>query len=224
MWKSKRLWTDMSWFRVQLFCLTGNSPHTSNVISLSLSFLICEMGPVLPVQLVVRLSDNQYYGPAQCLVHRSYPPGAEKSCLYVYKWWSRIRQVLHKRCKQNLRNPTGREINPGCVHGRVYLGWAWKDGQDINRPLEEGQFQMEKKKKNCEKRQGLASFESEVQHSSTRSSRLALINHYYRLLHGVCCCCSVDTFELWCWKRLWRVPWTVARRSNQSICNEINPE
>ena len=33
----------------------------------------------------------------------------------------------------------------------------------------------------------------------------------------------IDTFELWCWRRLWRVPWT-ARRSNQSILKEINPE
>ena len=32
-----------------------------------------------------------------------------------------------------------------------------------------------------------------------------------------------DVFELWCWKRLLRVPWT-ARRSNQSILKEINPE
>ena len=32
-----------------------------------------------------------------------------------------------------------------------------------------------------------------------------------------------DTFELWCWRRLLRVPWT-ARRSNQSILREINPE
>ena len=32
-----------------------------------------------------------------------------------------------------------------------------------------------------------------------------------------------DVFELWCWRRLWRVPWT-ARRSNQSILKEINPE
>ena len=31
-----------------------------------------------------------------------------------------------------------------------------------------------------------------------------------------------DTFKLWCWRRLLRVPWT-ARRSNQSILNEINP-
>ena len=33
----------------------------------------------------------------------------------------------------------------------------------------------------------------------------------------------IDTFELWCWRRLLRVPWT-ARRSNQSILEEINPE
>ena len=31
-----------------------------------------------------------------------------------------------------------------------------------------------------------------------------------------------DTFELWCWRRLLRVPWT-ARRSNQSILKDINP-
>ena len=33
----------------------------------------------------------------------------------------------------------------------------------------------------------------------------------------------IDTFELWCWRRLLRVPWT-ARISNQSILKEINPE
>ena len=33
----------------------------------------------------------------------------------------------------------------------------------------------------------------------------------------------MDAFELWCWKRLLRVPWT-ARRSNQSILKEICPE
>jgi len=33
----------------------------------------------------------------------------------------------------------------------------------------------------------------------------------------------IDAFELWCWGRLLRVPWT-ARRSNQSMLNEINPE
>ena len=35
-------------------------------------------------------------------------------------------------------------------------------------------------------------------------------------------CRRIDAFELWCWKRLFRVPWT-ARRSNQSILNEISP-
>ena len=33
----------------------------------------------------------------------------------------------------------------------------------------------------------------------------------------------INAFELWCWSRLLRVPWT-ARRSNQSILKEINPE
>ena len=35
-------------------------------------------------------------------------------------------------------------------------------------------------------------------------------------------CREIDAFELWCWRRLLRVPWT-ARRSNQSILKEINP-
>ena len=35
-------------------------------------------------------------------------------------------------------------------------------------------------------------------------------------------CRRIDDFELWCWKRLLRVPWT-ARRSNQSILKEISP-
>ena len=33
----------------------------------------------------------------------------------------------------------------------------------------------------------------------------------------------IDAFELWCWRRLLRVPWT-ARRANQSVLKEINPE
>ena len=36
-------------------------------------------------------------------------------------------------------------------------------------------------------------------------------------------CRRIDAFELWCWKRLLRVPWT-ARRSSQSILKEISPE
>ena len=35
-------------------------------------------------------------------------------------------------------------------------------------------------------------------------------------------CLRIDVFELWCWRRLLRVPWT-ARRSNQSILKEISP-
>ena len=34
---------------------------------------------------------------------------------------------------------------------------------------------------------------------------------------------QIDAFELWCWRKLLRVPWT-ARRSNQSILKEISPE
>ena len=36
-------------------------------------------------------------------------------------------------------------------------------------------------------------------------------------------CQKIDAIELWCWRRLLKVPWT-ARRSNQSILREINPE
>ena len=36
-------------------------------------------------------------------------------------------------------------------------------------------------------------------------------------------CRKIDAFELWCWRRLLRVPWT-PRRSNQSIVKEISPE
>ena len=36
-------------------------------------------------------------------------------------------------------------------------------------------------------------------------------------------CQRIDAFELWCWRKLLRVPWT-ARRSNQSILKEVSPE
>ena len=36
-------------------------------------------------------------------------------------------------------------------------------------------------------------------------------------------CRRIDAFEVWCWRRLLRVPWT-ARRSNQSLLKEISPE
>ena len=36
-------------------------------------------------------------------------------------------------------------------------------------------------------------------------------------------CRRIDAFELWCWRRLFRVPWT-ARKSNQSILKELSPE
>ena len=45
----------MIWFRFQLFCLTVEHPQTSDMTLLSLSFLICEMGPGLPVSLLYGL-------------------------------------------------------------------------------------------------------------------------------------------------------------------------
>ena len=36
-------------------------------------------------------------------------------------------------------------------------------------------------------------------------------------------CQRIDAFKLWCWRRVLRVPWT-ARKSNQSISDEINPD
>ena len=36
-------------------------------------------------------------------------------------------------------------------------------------------------------------------------------------------CRKIDSFELWCWRRLLRVPWT-ARRSNKSILKEVSPQ
>ena len=52
--------------------LTADGPQTSDVTPLSFSFITCEMGPVLAVQLVVRFRDNQRQGPAQILPARSW--------------------------------------------------------------------------------------------------------------------------------------------------------
>ena len=43
------------------------------------------------------------------------------------------------------------------------------------------------------------------------------------LVHKKVECQRLDAFQLWCWKRLLRVPWT-EKRSNQSILKEINPD
>ena len=59
-----------------------------------------------------------------------------------------------------------------------------------------------------------------LQHHSSKTSTLqhsafftVQLSHPYR---------RIDAFELWCWRRLLRVPWTI-RRSNQSILKEISP-
>ena len=44
-----------------------------------------------------------------------------------------------------------------------------------------------------------------------------------RILEWVAICQRIEALELWCWRRRWRVPWTV-RRSNQSILKQISPE
>ena len=53
---------------------------------------------------------------------------------------------------------------------------------------------------------------------------MAILTSARRCLIVVLICISliIDAFELWCWRRLLRVPWT-ARRSNQSILKEISP-
>ena len=52
------------------------------------------------------------------------------------------------------------------------------------------------------------------------STKLYILNGIYN--KGICFSIT-DAFKLWCWRRLLRVPWT-ARRLNQSILKEINPE
>ena len=55
---------------------------------------------------------------------------------------------------------------------------------------------------------------------STLKSRDITFPTKVRLVKALVC---PDVFELWCWRRLLRVPWT-ARRSNNSILKEISPE
>ena len=86
------------------------------------------MGPVLTVQLVVKIRDSHYQGAAQSLVHRSYPQGAERSYVHAYTLLSRRRQVFQRKCKQSLRNPAGREwVQDGFMGECVWAeleGWA----------------------------------------------------------------------------------------------------
>ena len=49
------------------------------------------------------------------------------------------------------------------------------------------------------------------------------MSDHYKVIYKETECQRIDAFELWCWRRLLRVPWTV-RRSNQSILKEINSE
>ena len=55
------------------------------------------------------------------------------------------------------------------------------------------------------------------------TAKRAVMYRYESLTIKKAECWRIDAFELWCWRRLLRVPWT-ARRQNQSILKEINPE
>ena len=50
-----------------------------------------------------------------------------------------------------------------------------------------------------------------------------IVMYRYELDHKESWAQKIDVFKLWCWRRLLRVPW-IARKSNQSILKEINPE
>ena len=49
------------------------------------------------------------------------------------------------------------------------------------------------------------------------------MSDHYKVIYKGTECQRIDAFELWCWRRLLRVPWIV-RRSNQSILKEISPD
>ena len=56
----------------------------------------------------------------------------------------------------------------------------------------------------------------------TERRRIDAFFFFFKLYKIVLVLPNIDAFELWCWRRLLRVPWT-ARRSNQSILMEISP-
>ena len=140
MWKSRSLWTDMSWVRFQLFCLTA---QTSDVTSLSLSFLIWVMGPVLTVQLVVKIRDSirvQHRAWCTDLTHKEL---REAMCMHTHYWAEEDRSF-----RRNVSKALGtqqEESESRMVSWESVFGLSWKDGQDIDRPWEERQFQMEEK-------------------------------------------------------------------------------
>ena len=63
---------------------------------------------------------------------------------------------------------------------------------------------------------------------SIKVYKISILLYYKKYLYTIRTikkaeCQRIDAFELWCWRRLLRVPWA-ARRSNQSILKKINPE
>lgn len=137
---------DMIWFRFQLFRLTADHPQTSDMTSLSLSFLIFRNGASASCELVVRIRDNLQQGPAQSLVHRSYPQELREA-MYTGTNDEQNKMVL-REIWWDVNRALGThqvEMSPEWFHGRVCLGWALKDGQDADRPWEEGRFHKKEK-------------------------------------------------------------------------------
>ena len=105
--------------------------------------------------------------------------------------------------------------------------WHYTGGSDENHPqekeIQKGKMVVwgglanswEKKRGKRQMRKG-KTYPSEyrvTKNSKERLKRKAILIEHWR----------IHAFELWCWRRLLRVPWT-ARRSNQSILKEISPE
>ena len=187
---------DMIWFIFQLFCLTADHPQTSDVTSLSLSFLICEMGPVLPVSLLWGLEIISIR-----VQHRAW-------CTDFTPQEMREPMCTCKNDGAELDGPSWEmrdvsralgtwqvEMSPGWFHGRVCLGWAWENGQNIDRLWEEGWFHMEEK---LWRKAGLLLLYSQVQPSSSRVLRLAHIYHLSSLLRAVYCESSPLLKGPWC--------------------------
>ena len=107
----------------------------------------------------------------------------------------------------NFRVLAGEDKRTSFYSTILFVLAPWKKSYDEHR-------QHIKKKRHCFAHKGLSS-----QSYGFSSSRIWLWELDYKEAEHW----RIDAFELWCWKRLLRVPWT-ARRFNQSILKEIGPE
>jgi hypothetical protein len=194
MWKSIRLWTgskghDLVQIPALLFSSWQSSDQWYGLTSSKFPHLwngartSCE---------VVRIRNNQRQGPAQSLVHRSCPPGAERSCVHMYKWWSRIRLsfMRDERCKQSLRNPAGRDESR-----MVPWEGAWDEPGKMGRILTGHERRGDSTwKKSCEGKQGSCC-------STLESSPLLLgpyvQTHIYHFSSLLCGASTVSLHHRW---------------------------